>query len=53
MLKQLLKYTMSHPCNYLSGTVIFSELLPLPLPIQVCMWNDAVAVSCIPTLQAV
>ncbi|XP_078337705.1 protein virilizer homolog isoform X3 [Crassostrea virginica] len=33
-LKELLKYTIKAPYTYLSGLLILSEMLPLPLPIQ-------------------
>lgn len=33
MIGELLKYTLNGPCTYLSGLIIFSELLPVPLPI--------------------
>lgn len=33
-LKELLKYTTKAPYTYLSGLLILSEMLPLPLPIQ-------------------
>lgn len=33
-LKELIKYTTKAPYTYLSGLLILSEMLPLPLPIQ-------------------
>ncbi|KAJ8303301.1 hypothetical protein KUTeg_019697 [Tegillarca granosa] len=33
-LKELFKYTLKAPYTYLSGLLILSELLPLPLPLQ-------------------
>ncbi|XP_064640162.1 protein virilizer homolog isoform X2 [Lineus longissimus] len=33
-LEELFKYTLSAPYTYMSGLLILSELLPLPLPIQ-------------------
>ncbi len=38
MFKELLKYTFDSPQNYLCGLSLFSELLPLPLPI-VCKYE--------------
>lgn len=34
MIKEVLTYTLTAPYTYLSGLIILSELLPLPLPIQ-------------------
>uniref|UniRef100_A0A0L8HH29 Virilizer N-terminal domain-containing protein n=1 Tax=Octopus bimaculoides TaxID=37653 RepID=A0A0L8HH29_OCTBM len=34
MIKELLKHSMTSPYRYLSGLLLLSELLPLPLPIQ-------------------
>ncbi len=34
MVKKVLAYTLSAPYRFLSGLVLISELLPLPLPIQ-------------------
>ncbi|CAH8569068.1 unnamed protein product [Schistosoma turkestanicum] len=33
MLKELIHFTISSPCFYLSGLLIFLDLLPLPLPV--------------------
>ncbi|CAH8660672.1 unnamed protein product [Heterobilharzia americana] len=33
MLKELIQFTISSPCFYLPGLLIFLDLLPLPLPI--------------------
>ncbi|ESO02055.1 hypothetical protein HELRODRAFT_161283 [Helobdella robusta] len=35
MIGEVLKYTLSLPCTFLSGLILISELLPLPLPLQV------------------
>lgn len=34
MISELISYTMSKPQAYLSGLMLFSSLLPLPLPLQ-------------------
>lgn len=34
MFKELLKYVITAPYTFLSGLILTSELLPLPLPIQ-------------------
>jgi len=34
MIRSLLEFTISLPCNYLGGILLLSELLPLPLPVQ-------------------
>ena len=34
MIAEVIKYTLSAPHTYMAGLRIFSELLPLPLPIQ-------------------
>jgi hypothetical protein len=33
-MKELIKYTTKAPYTYLSGLLMISELLPLPLPLQ-------------------
>lgn len=35
MMKELLKHTLTSPYRYLSGLLLLSDLLPLPLPIQI------------------
>ncbi|XP_075737295.1 VIR_N domain-containing protein isoform X5 [Rhipicephalus microplus] len=35
MISEVLKFTMRAPCAFLTGLVAFSELLPLPLPLNV------------------
>ena len=34
MAKQVLTYTMTAPYTFLSGLILISELLPIPLPVQ-------------------
>uniref|UniRef100_A0A1X7SGY9 Uncharacterized protein n=1 Tax=Amphimedon queenslandica TaxID=400682 RepID=A0A1X7SGY9_AMPQE len=34
MISELISYTISKPQSYLSGLMLFSSLLPLPLPLQ-------------------
>jgi len=34
MAKQVLSYTMTAPYTFLSGLILISELLPIPLPVQ-------------------
>lgn len=33
-MKEILKYTLIAPYTFLSGLVLLSEMLPLPLPMQ-------------------
>ncbi|XP_075554621.1 VIR_N domain-containing protein isoform X3 [Dermacentor variabilis] len=35
MISEVLKFTMRGPCTFLTGLTVFSELLPLPLPLHV------------------
>ena len=42
MAKQVLTYTMTAPYTFLSGLILISELLPIPLPVQ----TNEVAVLC-------
>lgn len=34
MVKEVLKYTLTAPYTFLSGLIVISEMLPLPLPVQ-------------------
>ena len=34
MMRELLKYVLTAPYTFLSGLIVTSELLPLPLPVQ-------------------
>lgn len=34
MMSEVLKYTIEYPTNFVSGLMVLSELLPLPLPLQ-------------------
>jgi len=34
MAKQVLTYTLTAPYTFLSGLILISELLPIPLPVQ-------------------
>lgn len=35
MVSEVLKFLMRGPCTFLTGLTVFSELLPLPLPLQI------------------
>jgi len=34
MIKQILVYTLTAPYTFLSGLILISEMLPIPLPVQ-------------------
>jgi len=43
MAKQVLTYTMTAPYTFLSGLILISELLPIPLPVQT---NEVIMLVC-------